>query len=155
VYVDGVAYATRVLAAFPNASVQVIPDANIGNVFLEFRQKRWVVLFGANGISDDGSISHSAGHLTTAIVAKYYGLPVILVSDSSKVGPLEPHPLNEREDQWLKGLLAFRGREGRQIEFENIQESITPSALIDKIVTEDGIFTTQEFAQRYRENALE
>jgi translation initiation factor 2B subunit (eIF-2B alpha/beta/delta family) len=130
----------------------VIPDANIANVFLEKRAARWVVLFGANGIGPDGSMGHSAGHLTTAIVAKHYGLPVWVVSDSSKIGSLKPHPRREREDQWLKGMSSMMGPARQHIQFSNIRESITPRELINGIVTEDGVFGSDAFAARYGPN---
>jgi translation initiation factor 2B subunit (eIF-2B alpha/beta/delta family) len=152
VYVDGVAYARKLLEAFPSAVVEVIPDANIANVFLEKRAARWVVLFGANGIGPDGSMGHSAGHLTTAIVAKHYGLPVWVVSDSSKIGSLKPHPRREREDQWLKGMSSMMGPARQHIQFSNIRESITPRELINGIVTEDGVFGSDAFAARYGPN---
>ena len=108
------------------------------------------MVFGANGITADARCGHSAGHLSLAIIAQYYKIPVYILCDSYKIGPLETKTGNmERRDQWLKGSSDWQWHQKHNFTFLNLRENIIESTLIDKIITEDGIFSIPAFKAQY------
>lgn len=103
-----------------------------------------------NGITEEGHCGHSAGHLSLAIIAKYYQIPVYILCDSYKIGDMDKKPgIMERKDQWLKGISQWQWHQKHNFNFLNLRENIVDSSLIDKIITEEGKFTISAFKDKY------
>ncbi len=174
IYIDGVNYAKKIKTNLKRAKIKLIPDITVASIFKSNQNARWVVLFGANGITPQADCGHSAGHLSLAIIAKYFGIPVYILCDSYKIGYkigelVRKKPV-ERKDQWLECVpcsswyqnneLGYRYANGNALplslpphyddfDLQNLRESVIESSLIERIVTEDGSYDTRSFIDRY------
>ena len=153
-YIDGINYAEQIRAVFPKATINIIPDITVANIINLNTNQRWAMLFGANGVTKEAACGHSAGHLTLAIVAKYFKLPVYIVCDSYKIGDLEPDDNTEREDQWLKCVPELRRAQHHGFSLYNLRENVIHPDFVGKIITEDGVFSVSEFQERYSAEQL-
>lgn len=95
-YSDGLKYATDLRKA-GFVDVVIVPDICVGNLVARGLIDK--VVFGANGIDMNGGFGHTAGHLTIAVVAKHFGVPVYVISDLMKLGELEWEPELVREGE--------------------------------------------------------
>ncbi len=161
-------------------SVHIIPDASFATFAAQSAIERAddrrkpstqvypkrfdAVLFGANAIYLRPEIcaAHTAGHLGLAIVAKYFGIPVIAISAAMKIETQPEHDWTNsvRDDKggWLTSDAEFRERlfanaEDESIRICNLREDHVPYSLIDAVVTEQGVCreVAPEDAMRYLE----
>lgn len=157
-YNDGQSYGDKIREVNTNAQITLIPDITISSIFSadKARGEKWVALFGANGVTKEAECGHSAGHLSLAIIANNFKVPVCLVCDSHKIGNLptstttcaaETSKYLERQDQWLKDIPNWE--QDHRIRLLNFRESIISPNLISNIITEDSVFTVKEFVKHY------
>lgn len=132
-----------------NVKIWIVPDSCVSN--LMSRDKVGKVLFGANGINQNGKVSHTLGHLAIADIASKYKIPVYVIADSMKIGDLKEKPELERGNQWLTTDIDF---EPRTAEFKmyNPREDVIPPDRIKRIITEKGIFRPNEIQKYLRNN---
>lgn len=166
-YIDGANYSAALKKHLSKANVTLIPDITIASIFKLKSNQEWAVLFGANGITRDGKCGHTAGHLSIAIVANHFKIPVYILCDTFKIGNLDfnKKKKDDRPEQWLKTVIQWyqKGHQTNEIkngiphhQYEdfnllNIRESIIDPDLLSEIITEDGAFTIDQFKEQYRE----
>jgi translation initiation factor 2B subunit (eIF-2B alpha/beta/delta family) len=120
-----------------------IPDLCAANLFSKGMVSK--VLFGANGIECDGHVHHTLGHLGIAELACFHKIPVYVIADSSKIGPVEANLEEQRGNNWLttdtdKGdILSKKG-----INTYNPRGDRIAPKLVTSIVTEKGIIKPQD-----------
>jgi len=95
-----------------------------------------LVLFGTNGIDHEGNCAVSSGHLSIAIIAKSFKVPVKVVSDSLKFG--EWKCLKEaRDNLWLTSQKIYQDElKKNNIRLINYREEKLPKDLINELHTE-------------------
>jgi len=110
---------TSALLSKHGVIARVVPDALLP--WLSVYEER-AVLVGADAIYSDGTIVNKAGTMPLALVCRHHGLPVVVVSDTTKIWH---DPMSEEE--------RFRVFKGRTFD-------VTPPDAVSAIVTERGIF---------------
>jgi translation initiation factor 2B subunit (eIF-2B alpha/beta/delta family) len=148
-HVDGMNYARELKAALPDIPVTLIPDVTVADVISLNRDGRWAALFGTDGITPHGKCGHTSGHLSLAIIARHFLIPVYVICDSSKMGDLRPRPALERKEQWIKSVPHWRWGPIEEVELQNLRESVVEPDLISMIITEDGMFNPAQFRVNY------
>ena len=178
VFCDGIMYAEKLKEAEKTVNkalkrkkdntlkinIQFVPDSAVSNLLTN--KKISMILFGANGISPKGKVSHKLGHLAIADMAAggKYATPIYVIAESMKIGLFEEKPDNQRENNWLttdvhqedKFEKIFNLSEGQGIKnlLYNPREDVVPPDRILKIITEKGPETPQEI-WRHSEEELE
>ena len=142
-YNDCISYAT-IISNLGFKNVNVLPDTSFASLIEDpkrnIEKENTVLLLGANGIEEKKyHCGHSSGHLMMVIVARHYKIPVIVVSDSYKLGKMEWKPDLERKgESWLTGQKADLSElKERNINLINYREDKIPAELIDKIIFEN------------------
>jgi len=138
-YSDGIRYALE-LRRIGCRNVHIVPDAAASNLFARKLAKK--VLVGANGISPNGRVAHSLGHLAIVDMANQRGVPVYVVADTMKRGEFQEEPDLLRSNDWLTTDTAFEP-ELEQLGVTgtyNPREDIVESDQIEKVITERGLF---------------
>lgn len=124
-------------------NIYYIPDLCAANLFL--KKKISKVIFGANGIECDGHVHHTLGHLAIAEMASIHNVPVYVIADSMKIGPVEADPDKQRCDYWVPTDIdkeKLLHREG--ISTYNPRGDRVPPNLITAIITERGIINPKD-----------
>lgn len=101
----------------------------------------WVIV-GADRIAANGDVANKIGTYGLAILARYHGVKVMVVAPTSTIDLSIPSgsaiPIEERDPDELLfcrgGRLAPQGCAARNPVFD-----VTPAALVDAIVTEQGL----------------
>jgi translation initiation factor 2B subunit (eIF-2B alpha/beta/delta family) len=135
VYNDGINYVEK-LKEMKFKNIHFVADIAIGNLMKRKLIKK--VFFGANGIDrETGSFGHTCGHLSIADLAHIYGIPVYVVSDTSKIGDLKWEAELERDINWLPNYRKYE-KILRGCKLINPREDIVESDRVDVIITEKG-----------------
>ena len=143
-YNDGIHYANEI-GKLDFYKVQIWPDIGLASLLCDEIEKDQemakssLVLFGANGIDQTcGDCGHTSGHLSVAIIANHFKIPVIVVADSFKIGEITWNTSAERKGDWLltqnKYIEELRNN---YVEIKNYREDRIPVNLIWGIHTED------------------
>ena len=135
IYCDGIYYAREIKnAGFEK--ICLVADSSASNLIS--RGKISKVLFGANGIGENGEISHGLGHLAIADMAMTYNVPVYVIAETMKIiKKLKKSPDLPREVKWLTTDLSVNLDEFKQY---NPREDIVPPEKITMLITEKGAF---------------
>ena len=102
---------------------------------------RWVIV-GADRVVANGDVANKIGTLSLAVLARHYGVGVMVVAPASTLDPETTDggaiEIEERDGDELR---CFRGREVAPADVAafNPVFDITPAALVDAIVTENGV----------------
>lgn len=118
----------------------LIADAAASHL-MKTGQVQWVVV-GADRICANGDTANKIGTYQLAIAARYHGLKFMVVAPSSTVDMATASgDLIEIEERDPAELLAFRGERtvADGVRAWNPVFDVTPHALIDAIVTEQGV----------------
>ncbi len=120
--------------------VSLVVDGAVAHL-MQSGQVQWLIV-GSDRIAANGDVANKIGTCTAAIVARYYGVKVMVVAPASTVDmhtacaadiPIEQRPAEE--------ILQLAGRPvaapGAQA--WNPAFDITPAGLVDAIVTERGV----------------
>ncbi len=118
----------------------VIADSQIG-VFLP---KMNLVFLGADRLYEKGFV-HRAGSLPLCLTAKFYNIPVYLLSETRSI-LLEKERSVKYYDQDSSEVYVPKNS---AIQVMNIYYESTPLDLVYKVVCEDGIFEMKEFISWY------
>jgi len=151
-YNDGLRYAIDI-SKLGYKKVFIIPDTafpsllNMGATATDISQVvreieppdpgRSVVLFGTNGIDENGDCGHTSGHLMVCIIAGYFKVPVKVVTHSFKIGTIPWNLQARREGDWLTtqpNLVEDMRDSGVQL--FNPREDKIPFNLVSEIYTE-------------------
>ena len=132
-YCDGIHYAREIKnAGFKK--ILLVADSSASNLLS--RNKISKVLFGANGIGENGEISHGLGHLAIADMAKTYNVPVYVIAETMKIiKEIKKSPDLPRLVKWLTTDLSVNLDEFKQY---NPREDIVPPEKITMLITEKG-----------------
>ncbi len=143
-YCDGIHYANEIKkAGFDN--VYLITDSCASNLFSQSDKKISKVLFGANGIGENGEISHGLGHLAIADMAETYNIPVYVIAETMKIiKEIKKSPDLPRKVKWLTTDLSINLDECK---LHNPREDIVPPEKIAMIITEKGAFPPWQVEQ--------
>jgi translation initiation factor 2B subunit (eIF-2B alpha/beta/delta family) len=110
-----------------------VPDSGVANLFSH--KKVEMVLLGANGISLTGDVAHSLGHLSIAVLAANYRIPVYVLANSIKIGNFEKRPDLKRDNEWYTTDLHYAPALSKYEDY-NPREDIVPADKIEAIITE-------------------
>lgn len=127
-----------------HTDVTLVSDAATAHCFTTFDVD--VVLVGADGILSDGSVVNKVGTRAAALAAADEGIPVYVVSAVDKIRTSTYSPQEQRPESAL-----YDG--DSDISVFNPVFDVTPSRLVDAIVTEEGTLTASdvtEYADRLR-----
>ncbi len=118
----------------------LIPDAAIGQFLPEMN----LVMLGADRLVEDGFIN-KAGSLPLCLTAQFFKIPVYLVADTLKILPRTERAVKtiERDSTELY--------DSPDIEFQvsNRYYDFVPFNLVHKIISEKGVFESDEFVRWY------
>ncbi len=120
--------------------VKLVVDAAAAHL-MQSAQVQWLIV-GADRIAANGDVANKIGTCTAAVVARHYGVKVMVVAPASSVDLRTPCgadiPIEQRppaEVLQLAGApVAAAGADAWNPAFD-----ITPASLIDAIVTERGV----------------
>lgn len=118
-----------------------VADSAVANLF--FHKKVEMVLLGANGISLTGDVAHSLGHLSIAVMAANFRIPVYVLANSIKIGNFEKQPNLQRNNEWHTTDLYYAPKMACYEDY-NPREDIVPADKIEAILTEKGIIDPSE-----------
>jgi len=92
-----------------------------------------IVITGADRIAANGDTANKIGTYGLAVLARYHGIPLVIVAPTSTIDPLASSgsaiPVEERDGAEVTSRFSAR----------NPAFDVTPAALIDAIVTEEGV----------------
>ncbi len=148
IYCDGIKYLKELKERTGIENISYIADSCASNLFSGGDIKK--VLFGANGIDRSGHVAHTLGHLAIADMAKIYGVRVLVIADSLKIGDYHRDPKLQRGNQWLTADVSFEP-EIETYENYNPREDIVPPDRIEAIITEKSLTKPREIGN-YAEN---
>lgn len=102
---------------------------------------RWVVV-GADRIAANGDVANKVGTLSLAVLARHYGVRVMVVAPSSTVDEQTPSGADIAiEERGAEELRTVRGQSMAPLDAPvfNPVFDVTPASLVDVIVTEAGV----------------
>lgn len=147
-YNDGIHYSTEI-GKLDFFNVHLIPDLgfatfldiqkqNIEITDKDYFKQHYLILFGANGIDKKtGDCGHTSGHLSVAIVAKQFDIPVKVLSDSFKLGSIKWNPDAKRKGDWLVTQKKYvEELRLSRVCVENLREDRISKDFISEIITE-------------------
>ena len=138
-YNDGVHYAVYMhKIGFKN--INILPETSFASLIIDkdLNNNNSCVLFGANGIDiSDNSCGHTSGHLSIAIMAKYFNIPVYVISEQFKYGIITWNKSLERDNSlWITGHKEIINElNNKNINLINYREDKISNELIFKIIT--------------------
>lgn len=128
---------------FSMNNIYYVADVCASNLFSKGKISK--VLFGANGIDCNGYVHHTLGHLAIADMAHKYGIPVYVIADSLKIGPIDTDPEEQRGNQWLTtDIDKEKYLDKNNVCTYNPRGDCVPPELITAIITEKGIVRPEE-----------
>lgn len=138
-YNDGIFYSIH-LKKMGFKNINLMPDTSLASCINYLKEEETintentVVLMGANGIDDKGYCGHSSGHLMVAIVAKYFEIPLKVISNKFKEGTIEWNLSELRRGNWLTGQKnRLEELDDHGIILKNYLEDKVPKALFELI----------------------
>jgi len=92
-----------------------------------------IVVTGADRIAANGDTANKIGTYGLAVLARHHGIPFVVVAPTSTLDPATPTgaaiPIEQRDGSEIT----------RRFEARNPAFDVTPAALIDAVVTEEGV----------------
>jgi methylthioribose-1-phosphate isomerase len=118
--------------------VTLVPDTASGLFIYDAA----AVIFGADSVRADGSVVNKAGSFPLALMARHAGVPVYILSETTKIAPPD-FPLHIEQGN-ARELLAkeISGVTPRAPAFD-----CTPPELITTVITERGPLSREEIAR--------
>jgi translation initiation factor 2B subunit (eIF-2B alpha/beta/delta family) len=159
-YNDGIHYASEI-AKLGYYQVSLIPDLGFATL-LQLRKQQspqeWnpaekqLVLCGVNGIDENSAVcGHTSGHLSVAIIAQKYSVPVRVLADSFKFGDLGSATNEGRKSEWLTSQPKYVEQlESANVTRTNFREDQFPAEYVQGIYTDECalIFNSDDFKQQ-------
>lgn len=166
-YNDGIHYAINMRdKGYKN--IYILPDAAFASLIEELKEEaessltdsNSLLLFGANGVGElrgkkypNGVIclGHSSGHLTMAIIAGYYNIPIKVIVDDIKMGKYNESKRGYREkNEWLTMQKIIKSElNQKNIKLLNFREDRVPLLLEwknkDKETYEIGLISNKNY----------
>ncbi|UCE08055.1 MAG: hypothetical protein JSW07_08510, partial [bacterium] len=146
-YSDAFAYALNLKQADYN-DIRIIPDIALAKILSQYSKKECFIIIGSNGISTNGECAHTIGHLAITNLAQFMSRPIILISDTFKIGSLTPKPEATREGWYTTDVNYIRELDRNNIQIFCPREDIIKISDIDYLVTEDGTFRPRDECEK-------
>jgi methylthioribose-1-phosphate isomerase len=110
-------------------------------------------LVGADRIAANGDVANKIGTYSVAVLAKAHGIPFYVAAPYSTIDLQTKSgaeiPIEERNAQEVTTIHGSRPVAPMGVNVYNPAFDVTPAELITGIITERGVFTPQELAQRF------
>jgi len=103
-----------------------------------------VFITGADAIIEDGSVINKIGTYTISIVAQKFNVPHYVACSTHKFDPMTSFGFREKIEE--RGISEIWKNKPKGLEIINAAFDLTPSELVDKIITEKGVFGSEAFA---------
>lgn len=144
-YLDGFEYA-KLLTGKYFKEIQIIPDIEIGSRLKMSKKEESVVLLGANGLNiAEKKFGYSAGHLMVCQSAQKLGIPIIVITDSIKIGAFKVKQNLQRETEWFCSYRPIiEELDKHSIVLKNIREDLIEMQDIDWLITNKGCVKIKE-----------
>ncbi len=128
--------------------VRVIADNMAGALMAQGRIQAAVV--GADRITRNGDVANKIGTYTVAVLCKFHKIPLYVAAPTTTID-LSLHsgseiPIEQRDGDELR-VHGGQRMTPAEIPVENPAFDVTPAALIDKIITEHGVFEPERLAE--------
>jgi methylthioribose-1-phosphate isomerase len=131
--------------------VTLITDNMAGSMMRQ--GKIHLCLVGADRIAANGDVANKIGTYSVAVLAKAHGIPFYVAAPYSTIDLQTKSgaeiPIEERNAQEVTTIHGSRPVAPAGVTVYNPAFDVTPAELITGIITERGVFTPQELAQRF------
>ncbi|HEX6531523.1 MAG TPA: S-methyl-5-thioribose-1-phosphate isomerase [Nitrospira sp.] len=134
-----------------NIPVTLITDNMAGSLMRQGKINLCIV--GADRIAGNGDVANKIGTYSVAVLAKAHGIPFYVAAPYSTIDLQTKSgadiPIEQRNAQEVTTIHGSRPVAPTGVSVYNPAFDVTPAALITGIITERGVFTPQELAQRF------
>ena len=134
-----------------NIPVTLITDNMAGSMMRQGKIQLCIV--GADRIAANGDVANKIGTYSVAVLAKAHGIPFYVAAPYStidlKTRSGSDIPIEQRNAQEVTTIHGSRPVAPTGVSVYNPAFDVTPAELITGIITERGVFTPQELAQRF------
>jgi len=134
-----------------NIPVTLITDNMAGSLMCQGKINLCIV--GADRIAANGDVANKIGTYSVAVLAKAHGIPFYVAAPYSTIDLQTKSgadiPIEQRNAQEVTTIHGSRPVAPTGVSVYNPAFDVTPAALITGIITERGVFTPQELAQRF------
>lgn len=134
-----------------NIPVTLITDNMAGSLMRQGKINLCIV--GADRIAANGDVANKIGTYSVAVLAKAHGIPFYVAAPYSTIDLQTKSgadiPIEQRNAQEVTTIHGSRPVAPTGVSVYNPAFDVTPAALITGIITERGVFTPQELAQRF------
>ncbi|HOZ35489.1 MAG TPA: S-methyl-5-thioribose-1-phosphate isomerase [archaeon] len=138
----------KALSEYGIKTTQIVDSAVSG-----YLKKIDFFMTGADVIFQDGSIMNKVGTHTISIVAKNFKTPHIVLTSTHCVETDVFVSLNESiEERDIDEIWKVEDGRPKDLKLRNLSFDIVPNELIDKFITEEGVFSPETLALWVRKN---
>ena len=131
--------------------VTLITDNMAGSLMRQ--GKIHLCIVGADRIAANGDVANKIGTYSVAVLAKAHGIPFYVAAPYSTIDLQTKSgadiPIEQRNDQEVTCIHGSHPIAPSGVSVYNPAFDVTPAELVSGIITERGVFTPQELAQRF------
>ncbi|HKT35081.1 MAG TPA: S-methyl-5-thioribose-1-phosphate isomerase [Nitrospira sp.] len=131
--------------------VTLITDNMAGSLMRQGKIDLCIV--GADRIAANGDVANKIGTYSVAVLAKAHGIPFYVAAPYSTIDLRTKSgvdiPIEQRNPQEVTTIHGGRSVAPSGVSVYNPAFDVTPAELVSGIITERGVFTPQELAQRF------
>ena len=131
--------------------VTLITDSMAGSLMRQGKIDLCIV--GADRIAANGDVANKIGTYSVAVLAKAHGIPFYVAAPYSTIDLQTKSgvdiPIEQRSPQEVTRIHGSRSVAPSGVSVYNPAFDVTPAELVSGIITERGVFTPQELAQRF------
>ena len=139
-----------------NIPVTLITDNMAGALMRQ--GKIHVCIVGADRIAANGDVANKIGTYSVAVLAKAHGIPFYVAAPYSTIDLQTKSgadiPIEQRQAQEVTTIHGSHPVAPAGVHVYNPAFDVTPAELVSGIITERGVFTPQELAQRFASSDL-
>ena len=134
-----------------NIPVTLITDNMAGSLMRQ--GKIHLCIVGADRIAANGDVANKIGTYSVAVLAKAHGIPFYVAAPYSTIDLQTKSgsdiPIEQRNAQEVTSIHGSHPVAPLGVSVYNPAFDVTPAELVSGIITERGVFTPQELAQRF------
>jgi methylthioribose-1-phosphate isomerase len=131
--------------------VTLITDNMAGSLMRQ--GKIHLCIVGADRIAANGDVANKIGTYSVAVLAKAHGIPFYVAAPYSTIDLQTKSgadiPIEQRNPQEVTSIHGSHPVAPSGVSVYNPAFDVTPAELVSGIITERGVFTPQELAQRF------
>jgi len=131
--------------------VTLITDNMAGTLMRQGKIDLCIV--GADRIAANGDVANKIGTYSVAVLAKAHGIPFYVAAPYSTIDLLTKSgadiPIEQRQPQEVTSIHGSHPIAPSGVHVYNPAFDVTPAELVSGIITERGVFTPDELAQRF------